>query len=130
MNDEAKIRENARTAVETFGSLSKRGAAFGYNRDTIAWVEEFLEEQRRKPHTSTADNERLLQLVGSYLGECLIRTYGGAWRDDGNDWGIFFDELNAAFPFRKARKQFENGLEAGESILGLFEAIPIIFRKQ
>lgn len=75
--------------------------------------------------------EDLVQLIGSYLGECIIRSYGGVWREhDDGTWGVFFDESNAAFPFSKVRKQLEDGVERGDSILSFFEVIPKIFRKE
>lgn len=130
MIPEETIRENARTVIERFRPLSNLGAKFGYNHDSVAWVEGFLERQHQTEIAAT-DVEILVQLVGSYLGECIIRTYGGVWRERDGTWGVFFDELNAAFPFDKVRKQLENGVEGGDSILSFFEVIASeVFRKE
>lgn len=130
MAAEETVRENARTVIDRFGPLSNLGAEFGYNHDSVAWVEGFLERQRHQTEIAAADVENLVQLIGSYLGECIIRTYGGVWREHDGAWGVFFNESNAAFPFNKVRKQLENGVEGGDSILSFFEVIGSeVFRK-
>jgi hypothetical protein len=78
MIGEEKIRENAKEAVTRFASLSKLGAEFEYNRRSVAWVEEFIEHQRLRKDVTGDDVEGLVQLIGAYLGECVIHTYGGA----------------------------------------------------
>jgi hypothetical protein len=72
----------------------------------------------------------LVQLIGSYLGECVIHCYGGVWRWREGDWGVFFNDSNAAFPFIKVRKQFHSGIDDGESILGFFDAIGLAIIKK
>jgi hypothetical protein len=129
MIGEETIRENAKTAVNRFGSLSKLGAEFGYNHQSVAWVEEFIEHQRLQKDITGDDAEELVQLIGSYLGECVIHTYGGAWREYDGTWGVFFNDSDAAFPFSKVRKQFDNGVSGGDSILSFFEVIPQVIRK-
>jgi hypothetical protein len=128
---EEAIRQNARTVIDVFGPLSDLGAKFGYNRDSVAWLQGFLERERHQPNIAAADVENLVQLIGSFLGECIIITYSGVWREhDNGTLGVFFNESNAAFPFSKVRKQWENGVEGGDSILGFFEIISKVFRKE
>ena len=93
-------------------------------------MEKFIEHQRLQKDITRDDAEGLVQLIGSYLGECVIHTYGGAWREHDGDWGVFFNDSNAAFPFSKVRKQFDNGVSGGDSILGFFDIIPeVLLRK-
>src|SRR5205823_3476954 len=100
---------------------------FGYNRASVEWVEGFIDRQR-KTGLSGESTYTLVQVLGSFLGECLVRVYGGVWRKQGDAWGVFFDDRNnAAFPFAKVNKVFSEGLEGGESVLGFFDAVPAIF---
>jgi len=46
------------------------------------------------------------------------------------DWGVFFDDSNAAFPFAKVQKQFQNGIDDGESILSFFDVIGLVIVKK
>jgi hypothetical protein len=130
MNEIYSFRNNAELAVKRFGPLSKLGEAFGYSRESIEWVEGFIERQRRRADISAEETEILLQLIGSYLGECLIYTYGGFWRIQNGEWGVFFNDSNAAFPFSKVRKQFENGIDGGDSILSFFEMTRVMIMKE
>jgi hypothetical protein len=129
-NPEEAIRANAQIIVDRFRSLSDLGIRFGYDRDSVTWVEGFIEQERSKPEATAESVAKIVQLLGSYLGECVINKYGGAWRQYDGSWGIFFDNANAVFPFRKVQKQFQNGLKGGDSILSFFDLIgPVIFEK-
>ncbi len=122
------IRANAALAIEQLGPASELGDAFGYNRDSVKWVEGFIERQRIAGGFSAATVHTLVQVLGSFLGESVIHAYGGEWRTRDGVSGVFFDDRNAVFPFAKVGKQFDQGLANGESILGFFEAIPIVFK--
>ncbi|HEX6045389.1 MAG TPA: hypothetical protein VFZ22_12940 [Pyrinomonadaceae bacterium] len=66
-------------------------------------------------------------MFGSFLGECIIRCYGGTWKqDESRVWCVAFDDKNAAFPFAKVAKQMDNGLEDG--IASFFNVMPLIFK--
>ncbi len=69
-------------------------------------------------------------MLGSFLGECIIHCHGGEWRQDQFGWGIHFDDGNAAYPFAKVRKQFDNGIEGSDSILGFFSSVGVLFKAQ
>src|SRR5215813_12167723 len=127
---EEAIRANAKLVLDKFRSVSGLGARFGYNRESVVWVDGFIERYRSKPDFTIESAAMLVQVIGSYLGECVIREYGGEWREHEDGWGVFFDEKNAVFPFVKVHKQFQQGLDGGESILGFFDLIgPVIFNK-
>lgn len=125
MNMIEKIRANAELAVQQMGPLSNLGAGFGFNRESIVWVEGYIERLRNSGEFSdTQKIGNLSSVLGSFLGECIVQTYGGEWRNPNDRWGIYFSNQSAAFPFAKVTKQFENGLEGGDSILGFFDLIP------
>lgn len=130
MTAEEEIRANAHWALDRFSSLSNLHKQFGYNRESVKWVEGFIEQQRSNADITPDAIANLTQVIGSYLGECIIYTYGGNWKEQDEEWGIFFDDSNAAFPFNKVRKQFQNGLSGGDSILSFFELIgPVILNR-
>jgi hypothetical protein len=107
------IRKNASLAMETLGPTS--GIDFGLNRESVEWVEGFIERQRAREDFDLEAASRLVDVLGSFLGECIIANAGGGWRcDQENGWGIVFSEGNEAYPFNKVRKAFQNGLAGGE----------------
>jgi hypothetical protein len=127
---EEAIGANAKLVVDKFSSVSGLGAHFGYNRESLAWVEGFIERYRSKPDFTIESAAMLVQVIGSYLGECVIHEYGGEWREREGSWGVVFDDKNAVFPFAKVHKQFQYGLDRGDSILGFFDLIgPVIFHR-
>ncbi|MEI9899059.1 MAG: hypothetical protein WDN31_01880 [Hyphomicrobium sp.] len=58
------------------------GMQFGYDQESVAWVEGFIERQRAEfPDTSRG----LVSVLGSYLGEAIIEAVPGAdWAEDDN----------------------------------------------
>ena len=125
MTPQEMIRANAELVVSEL-----RGASgmddFGYNAESVRWLDGFIERQRVRPEFAGEEAAgRMSQTLGSFLGECVIRCYGGEWREVDGSWAVCFDGDNAAFPFNKVRKQFANG--AGDGVLGWFESIPLIF---
>lgn len=129
MTPEEAIRSNAQRVHEYFSapnldpSDDDFARRFGYNYVSVMRVEQFIEEERKNPDRTQQDTENTIEFLGSWLGECIVAIYGGAWKRHGDQWGVFFDDRNAAFPFVKVRKQFETGLEGGESILGFFKGV-------
>jgi hypothetical protein len=130
MMAEDEIRANAQWVLDRFSSLSKLHEQFGYNHESVKWVEGFIEQQRSKADITPDAIGNLAQMIGSSLGECIIHTYGGNWKEQDDECGIFFDDSNAVFPFSKVSKQFQNGLSGGDSILSFFELIgPVILKR-
>src|SRR5690348_1306761 len=99
MREEAKIRANAELVVRTLGSVSPLKEKFGYDRASLAWVDEYIERSRR--NSAPGSREKIAQIIGCYLGECVIAQFGGEWRNKENEWGVFFDDSNGIFPLNK-----------------------------
>jgi hypothetical protein len=117
------IKKNSELVIEKLGRLS--GISFGLNRDSVEWVEGFIERQRSQPGFDPSDSGNLVSTLGSFLGECLIAKAGGVWHwsDELEDWSVHFGGDNQAFPFSKVHKMFLNGLEGGDSILGFYDIV-------
>ncbi|HEX8476527.1 MAG TPA: hypothetical protein VF666_21195 [Pyrinomonadaceae bacterium] len=118
----------AKQAALLISTLSKDGVVnLGYDNESVEWVDGFVERQRLREDENLAGG--LTNIIGAYLGECIIHNYGGEWRSEadegGETWGVFFDDGNAAFPFAKVHKQFLNGAE--DSIYSFYRTIPVVF---
>lgn len=127
LDDSDKLRANAALVVEQLGPLSDV-SPFGYGRDSLAWVESYIERMRTAEGVAPENLDGAVMTLGAYLGECVIRAHGGSWRNQDGMWGVFIDDRNAAFPFSKVAKQFENGVEGGDSILGFFDSIGMLWK--
>ncbi len=109
----AAIRANTQMAISELGGTSGlRG--FGLNEKSVAWVEGFIERQRG------ADPGALVSVLGSFLGEAIIARAGGAWADSEHGPGVRFANDAMCFPFAKVAKQFADGRDEGESVLGFY----------
>jgi hypothetical protein len=123
MERSEQVRANAQMVVQQLRPLSK--IAFGYNRESVHWLEGYIERQRLQENFASR-KDKFTSIFGSFLGECIIQCYGGHWEDSNGSLGVIFDGENAAFPFNKVRKQLDNGLEDG--IGSFFDTIPILFK--
>ncbi len=113
----SKIRANAAMAVERFRELS--GASFGFDASSVGWVEGFID--RTRPQVGEEGAAGLVSVIGSYLGEAIIANTGGTWgEDDVGGLGVRFANGDTVYPFAKAWKQFEGGVDGGESILSFY----------
>jgi hypothetical protein len=110
------IQANVDMVIEQFGQSS--GIDFGLNRESVAWVDGFVERQRvtLRPDEFGA----LPSVVGCFLGACVIEATQARWAyNDEFGWGIAFPSDNWAFPIAKAQKQFDEG--ETESILSFYD---------
>jgi hypothetical protein len=126
MTPEQQICENAALIVTECGPISGLGPGFGYNRQSVQWLDGYIERIRADGRFSPDQTENMSQLFACFLGECIRATYGGEWRERDGTWGVLFKNSSGAFPFGKVRKQFESGNDGGESILGFFDVLPEI----
>ena len=112
----SEIHRLARYVVQEFQPVSD--IDFGFNAESVAWTEGFIERERSRRDLSKGVPEGLVNTLGSFLGECIVAATGGKWEwsEEERDWGIRFESGGMAFPFVKVLKQFTNGLEGGDSI--------------
>ncbi len=147
MTQEEKIKANAQLVIEGLGPAATELDDFGLNRESVEWVDGYIERQRKRGG-SKAEIESLVSVIGSFLGECIIQNYGGKWGEFDGHWGIMFSErppdmpmaeeiitqteeealseactLQAVFPFSKVFKQFQQGHKGGESIIAFYDLL-------
>lgn len=99
-----------------------------YDTKSVKFIEEFIE--RQKNNFDNEQREGLVNSIGSFIGQCIIRNYGGHWQVDQETQAICvaLDDKNKIFPFAKTSKQFENGLE--DSGYSFYTIIPTVFKIQ
>jgi hypothetical protein len=122
---EEQIKANAELVIQELRPLS--GIDFGYTRESVEWLEGYIERLRNSGEFESDElKHNLTNMFGCFLGECIVRCYGGSWIQQEGTWCVAFNDDNAACPFAKVAKQFQNGLDDG--IASFFKVIPILFK--
>jgi hypothetical protein len=116
-----RIRQLAARVVVELKAVS--GINFGFNRESVEWVEGFIERYRRSKPGNSEPPSGLVNSFGAFLGESIALSTNERWEwsSEVNAWGILFSNGNWVFPFAKVMKQFENGIEHGESIASFYD---------
>ena len=121
---EQSLRANADLVLQELRQLSS--IDFGYTKESVEWLEGYIERLRNSGEFDDVETRnKLISVFGCFLGECVIRCYGGEWRQHEATWCVAFENGDMAFPFAKVAKQFDNGLMDG--ISSFLRVIPIIF---
>jgi len=115
-----RIRENAALVMSLAARL---GETISFDEAGVRWLDGFI--QRQHEQGDPANRNGLVNTLGSFLGECIICTFGGEWAEMDRAWCVCFDDRNAAYPFAKVAKQLERG--TGDSVLSFFTLIPALF---
>lgn len=121
-----QIREMARRIVESYGPVTGAPDRFGFNEESVKWLDGYIEEIRNDPENYLKELE---PAYVAFLGECLIAKYGGEWRNVDGAWMVVMDKYNLMFhPSNKVSKQIKgirghsiyhfymNGLDANQVI--------------
>jgi hypothetical protein len=116
-----KIAANAQLIIDTLSPLS--GFALGYNEESVRYVEKYVLSLRKRADAEIID--KLTNMIGCYLGECIRHSYGGQWAASDSGLGISFNAQNGVYPFSKVGKLFEHGAE--DSIVSFYTLIPMVF---
>jgi hypothetical protein len=116
------IRSSAALVVSV--ARDQLGHGLAYDEKAVHWLDGYIQRQHENGEPRVRD--ALVNTLGSFLGECVIHSFGGEWALVDGTWSVRFDETNAVFPFAKAVKHLENGSE--DSVLSFFTLIPILYR--
>ncbi len=123
MNQLKAIEENAELVINGVGRMC--GVQLDYDEKSVEWLDGYIERNRKDFDEETV--EKMTNILGSFLGECIRRNFGGEWKISENGFGIIFDSKKAVYPFAKTEKHLRNGSE--DSIVGLYKMIPVVFNK-
>jgi hypothetical protein len=118
----AAIRANAAMVVAI--ARDQLGQELSFDEQAVRWLDGYIQRQHEAGDPTSRDG--LVNTLGSFLGECIIRSFGGEWAYVDGSWCVRFDAKNAVFPFAKVAKQLENG--SADSVLSFFTIIPMVFR--
>lgn len=116
-----KLRDNAALVVSI--AREQLDEEVGYDESGVEWLDGYI--QRQHEQGDPKNRRGLVSTLGSYLGECIVHSFGGEWANADGTWCIRFDDRNAAYPFAKVAKHLEDG--EGESVLSFFTLIPKLF---
>ncbi|MFK8067472.1 MAG: hypothetical protein AB8D52_04435 [Gammaproteobacteria bacterium] len=99
------IKANSQIVQTKFSELA--GFKFQYSPKSIDWIDGLIQRQRERERS----HGRLPDILGSYLGEAIIKEYGGEWVSINGVPSVKIDNNLIVFPFNKVEKQFLNGSE-------------------
>ncbi|MCG7561478.1 hypothetical protein [Pseudoalteromonas sp. McH1-42] len=113
---EFKLKENAKLVVSSMSKLVD--FEFDYSERSVKWLDGFINRNQ---------DLTLVDTLGSYLGEALLRKYGGTWViiEGGPALEIRPDFI--MFPFSKVEKQIVYGEQ--ESITEYFLMTEVMLKR-
>jgi hypothetical protein len=117
-----KLRANADLVVRTLRDNLQ--VELGFDQAGVEWIDGYINRMRES--LAVEKRSGLISTLASFVGECIIRTYGGAWVEEDGQWGVRVSDRIWACPFAKIEKQFDNGPE--DSVASFFTCIPILDR--
>lgn len=92
----SEFQEDAQLVIDVLSE--KEHVQLDYSAESISWLDNYIDEHRSELN----DVEKLLlqEKFGAFLGESILRNFGGRWVRSGNDrWMIALGETVKASPF-------------------------------
>lgn len=95
-----------------------------YDEESLVYLDGYIERNK----SVLTKHEGLVNLIGSFLGECLIASYDGEWVDDPKmGWGVKIANELTAFPFNKVKKRFKPD-DQYNSIASFYRSTPAFLK--
>jgi hypothetical protein len=113
MSQLQQIKANAAFVAEKFGKQSGI-EPFTNTPESVAYLDAFLDRQAAIVKASEDSVNRFVSLLGAYLGECILATYGGRWQESDQGLSIVIQaggKVHLLQPFHKVYKRIANGSE-------------------
>lgn len=120
LSPQEMIRANAEMVLAV--ARKEYDPHIGFDAAGVRWLDGYI--QALVDQGGFEASEELCDNLGSFLGTCIIETYGGTWQDTEHGWAVVMAEDLAVFPFNKTLKHLTEG--AGDSVLSLFNGIPAL----
>ncbi len=115
-----KTSEKISIVCESIGSaLDSEGYKADYTLESMKEIDRFFDEQSGKNKTIPWRRDQIIFFLGCYIGETVIRLYGGKWNIDDNDSrgdtnaSVTLDNGMVIFPMQRVIKRYQNGSEDG-----------------
>lgn len=99
-----------------------------YTEASVEWLTGYV-ERMRKGLNAGGKADGFITMMGAFVGECMIRNMGGRWMQCDGMFCVEVEGAGVAFPHNKVAKQIQNGLEAGDSILGFYQTMAVMRAK-
>lgn len=116
-----QLQANAEMIVSTFASEMQVELTF--DRRGATWLDDYI--LRVRDRFSREERESLVSALGAFLGEALLRKYGGQWIEHQGTWGVQLDGRPWISPFHKIDERFEPH-RVSDSIADLFHGGPLL----
>jgi len=95
-----------------------------HDEESLIYLDGYIERNK----AVLTKHEGLVNLIGAFLGECLIARYGGEWVDDPKmGWGVKIANELTAFPFNKVEKRFKPDGQY-DSIASFYRSTPALLK--
>lgn len=114
------LGEDIHTACEwVVTALNSSGYKADYTLESMKEIDRFIDEQSGENGIISRGRGKILFSLGCYVGETVIRLYGGKWHTDDNDpageinASVELDNGTTIFPMQRVIKRYQNGSEDG-----------------
>ena len=126
-----QLERNSQRVVEWFASASGL-QTFGCNDASFAYIDGFLSRQADTLNASQQTSDRVVSLIGSFLGQCVVQVYGGRWVSSGTGLAVEVKtprHVHRVQPFDKVAKRLRDG--DSESLVTYYrDLLPTVFGNQ
>lgn len=119
-NKKPTLDEDIHTACEwVVMALNSSGYKADYTVESMKEIDRFIDEQSGENGIISRGRGKILFSLGCYVGETVIRLYGGKWHTDDNDpegeinASVELDNGTVIFPIQRVIKRYQNGSEDG-----------------
>lgn len=114
------LDEDIHTACEWVAmALNSSGYKADYTIESMKEIDRFIDEQSGENGIISRGRGKILFSLDCYVGETVIRLYGGKWHTDDNDpageinASVELDNGTVIFPIQRVIKRYRNGSEDG-----------------
>lgn len=119
-NKKPTLDEDIHAACEWVAmALNSSGYKADYTIESMKEIDRFIDEQSGENGIISRGRGKILFSLGCYVGETVIRLYGGKWHTDDNDpegeinASVELDNNTVIFPMQRVIKRYQNGSEDG-----------------
>lgn len=119
-NKKPTLYEDIHTACEwVVMALNSSSYKADYTVESMKEIDRFIDEQSEENGIISRGRGKILFSLGCYVGETVIRLYGGKWHTDDNDpageinASVELDNGTVIFPIQRVIKRYQNVSEDG-----------------
>lgn len=117
-NNKPTLEEDIHSACEwVVMALNSSGYKADYTLESMKEIDRFFDEQSGEGGIISKGRGRIIFAIGSYIGETVIRLYGGKWITDDSDpqgeisAAVQLDNGTIIVPMQRAIRRYQNGSE-------------------